>query len=478
MIGGEKIALNDVFAVYNPCQTSEVISWFPNAQPEHLEAAIEAAMLAFETWRFSEPLQRAQILLQTAALARRQRFRLNAIMSLENGKNWAEADGEIAEFIDHCEYFARECLRWAEGKPLEPLAGEHVYLHYEPIGVVAAISPWNFPSAIPYGLAFGAIVTGNTVVLKPASEAPTSAYVLLELLQQAGLPAGVINFFLTGSDAVLGDPLVDHPNIAMVAFTGSKEIGLRIYQRASVVHRGQNSLKRVIAEMGGKDATVVCADAHLEQAALGIVQAAFGYSGQKCSACSRVIADESIYEALLAQVVALTEQLTLGPAEDNYPVGALIHNESGERILGYIERAKQDSTLVCGGQRADIDHGFYIQPTIFRDVSPDSKLFQHEIFGPVLSFTPADGYEHAIELANYSEYALTGALYSQDPEILAYARQHFEVGNLYLNRKCTGAMSGTHAFGGFQMSGTCAKVGGPDYLFFFVRSKTIAQRFG
>ena len=472
LIAGEQVELSGTFDVTNPADEDEVVWRFPRAGREQLDAAIHAAEVAFQGWRHGEPLQRASIFLRAAQLIRARRMELNAVMTLENGKNWAEADGEVAESVDHCEVFAREALRWGLPKAVAPMPDEHVTMTYEPIGVVAVISPWNFPSAIPLGMALGALAAGNTVVLKPAGEAPLSAFLLAEILAQAGLPAGALNL-LTGDDAEMGDPLVDHPRVRMVAFTGSREVGCRIYGRAAMVQPGQKWLKRVMAEMGGKDATVVCADADLDAAALGIVQAAFGYGGQKCSACSRAIVEQGVYDEVLDKVVALAGQLEIGSPEENAPLGPVIHGSSADRIMEYVENGKRTARLVLGGAR----EGNTVRPTIFGEVGTDDPLFREEIFGPVLSFTRARDWRHAIDLANDSDYGLTGSFYSKDPDKLAYARRHFAVGNLYVNRKCTGALSGTHAFGGYNMSGTGAKVGGPDYLMSFVQAKTVAQKY-
>ncbi len=478
LIAGEAVTDRDTFEVTNPGDTAEVLWRFPKATPEDLERAIRAANEAFQTWRFSDPLQRSSIMLRASALLKARRMELNAIMSLENGKNWAEADGEVAECVDHFEGFARETLKWAQGKAVEPMPDEHVTLVYEPLGVVAAISPWNYPAAIPLGMALGALAAGNTVVWKPAGETPLCSLWLIELLFEAGLPKDVIQF-VTGDDAVLGDPLVDHRDVRMVAFTGSREIGCRIYERAARVQPGQKWLKRVIAEMGGKDPTVVCADADLDAAALGIVQAAFGYAGQKCSACSRAIVEDSVYDAVLEKVKALTERLTVGLPEENAAVGPVIHAQSGERIMAYLRDLPDGARIVTGGGQADVPGraGAYIQPTVVADVPADSAIFQEEVFGPVLTFTRARDWRHAIELANDSDYGLTASFYSRDPMKVDAARRLMHVGNLYINRKCTGAMSGTHAFGGYGMSGTNAKVGGPDYLFWFLQSKVVAQKY-
>lgn len=478
LIAGKEVAERPAFDVTNPADHAEVLWRFPEATPEDLERAVQAATDAFQSWRFSDPLQRASIFLRAAELLRRRRMELNAIMGLENGKNWAEADGEVAECVDHFEVFAREALKWSQGKPVEPMPDEHVTMVYEPLGVVAVISPWNFPAAIPLGMALGAIAAGNTVIWKPASETPLCSFWLVELLIEAGLPRSVIQF-LTGTDEVLGDPLVDHKGVRMVAFTGSREIGCRIYERAAKVQPGQKWLKRVMAEMGGKDPTVVCADADLDAAALGIAQAAFGYAGQKCSACSRAIVEESVYDAVLEKVKAHAERLKVGLPEENAPIGPVIHQGSGKRILGYLKNLPAGARVVTGGGRAEVagKDGAYLQPTVIADVPPDSALFQEEIFGPVLTFTRARDWRHAIELANDSDYGLTASFYSRDPEKIAVARREMQVGNLYINRKCTGALSGTHAFGGYNMSGTNAKVGGPDYLFWFMQSKVVAQKY-
>jgi 1-pyrroline-5-carboxylate dehydrogenase len=472
LIGGEQMQGEGTFAVRNPAAPDETLWHFQQATLAQLGQAVAQAQTAFEAWRFSDPFQRASIFKRAAELLRARRMEFCAVMTLENAKNWAEADGEVAESVDHFEVFARETMRWAQGKAVYPMPDEHVTTVYEPLGVVAVISPWNFPSAIPLGMSLGAIAAGNTVIWKPAGETPLSSLLMIELLFEAGLPRNVIQF-LTGSDEVLGDPLVDHPGVRMIAFTGSKEIGCRIMERAAKVQPGQRWLKRVMAEMGGKDPTVVCADADLEAAAQGIVASAFGYAGQKCSACSRVIAEQSVYDGLLRRVTELTAELRAGLPEDNAALGPVIHAASAERIRGYIARGRDTARLVQGGG----GEGAFVEPTIFADVTPDDPLFREEIFGPVLSFTPARDWEHAIELANDSDYGLTAAFYSRDPHKLSEARRRMHVGNLYLNRKCTGALSGTHAFGGYGMSGTNAKVGGPDYLFWFVQTKTVAQRY-
>jgi 1-pyrroline-5-carboxylate dehydrogenase len=478
IVNGQEVQGEGTFDVRNPADTREIVWSFQKATPAQLDEAVKAAQAAFEEWRFTEPFQRATIFKRAAELLRARRMEFNAVMTLENGKNWFEADGEVAESVDHFEVFAREAMRWATGKPVYPMPDEHVTTVYEPLGVVACISPWNFPSAIPLGMALGALAAGNTVLWKPASETPLSSYLMIELLFEAGLPRGTVQF-LTGTDDVLGDPLVDHPGVRMIAFTGSKEIGCRIYERAARVQPGQKWLKRVIAEMGGKDPTVVCADGDLEAAATGIVQAAFGYSGQKCSACSRVIVEESVYDDLLSRVVEKARGLKVGLPEENADLGPVITQGSAERIQAYVQEGQGRVRLLLGGETPDVGErvGGYVAPTILADVPADDALFQEEIFGPVLAFTKARDWQHAIELANDSEYGLTAAFYSRDPRKIDEARKRIHVGNLYINRKCTGALSGTHAFGGYGMSGTNAKVGGPDYLFWFLQTKTIAQRY-
>jgi 1-pyrroline-5-carboxylate dehydrogenase len=396
----------------------------------------------------------------------------------EVAKTWPEADGDTAEAIDFCEFYGREMLRYADDQPIVKLQGENNRLEYVPLGVVAVIPPWNFPLAIMAGMTAAAFVTGNTVVLKPSSDAPTIAYKFFEILEAAGLPAGVVNF-MTGSGAEVGDVVVDHPKTRLIAFTGSKEIGLRINERGAKVNNGQIWIKRIIAEMGGKDAIIVADDANLDDAATGVVQSAFGFQGQKCSACSRAIIDARVYDQMLDKIVAETEKLQLGdPNDSGTTMSAVINEKAFKTINSYIEKGKSEGGRVLVGGGSDGEQGFFIEPTVIADVKPGATIEQEEIFGPVLAVIKANDYDEALRIANDTQYGLTGAVYSADEEKLDRARREFHVGNLYLNRKCTGALVGVHPFGGFNMSGTDSKAGGRDYLLLFMQAKVSAEKVG
>jgi len=393
----------------------------------------------------------------------------------EVGKSWIEADADVAEGIDFLEYYAREMLRYAGVHPVTPMAGERNGMHYIPLGVGVVIPPWNFAFAILVGMTAAAIVTGNTVVLKPSSDSPVIAAKFVELLDDIGLPKGVLNF-ITGSGGKIGDELVKHPHVRFIAFTGSKEVGLHINQLAATPQPDQIWIKRVVAEMGGKDSIVVSADADVAAAVEGVAVSAFGFQGQKCSACSRAIVEEPIYDDFVKRLVERTDTITVGdPADPKNYMGPVINEGSMKKILSYIEQGKAEGKLVYGGERAP-GEGYFIEPTIFADIPPKGKLAQEEIFGPVLAVIKAKDYDDALSIANNTEYGLTGAVYSKNPAKLVRARAEFHVGNLYLNRKCTGAMVGAHPFGGFNMSGTDSKAGGPDYLLLFMQAKSVAEK--
>jgi 1-pyrroline-5-carboxylate dehydrogenase len=481
IIGGEHIHTEEKIASLNPAEPKKVVGYVCKATQAHAQQAMEAATAAFPAWSRTPIEARAQLLLRAAAIMRRNKEELAATMVYEVSKSWAEADGDVAEAIDFCEWYARQALR-LQGSfhPLAHNPGEYNQFRYIPLGPGLAIPPWNFPLAIATTLTVAPIVVGNTVVLKPSPRAPVMAAKLMQILETAGLPPGVVNF-VPGDDAVLGDFLVDHPQVRFIGFTGSKAIGLRVMERAAVRHPGQNWLKRTILEMGGKDATVVDETADLEAAAQGIVAGAFGFQGQKCSACSRAIIVESVYDHVVQRVVALTKELRLGnPAQPETDVGAVIDQRAFASISDYIALGQEEGRLVAGGEVIDHklveDGGFYINPTIFADVAPRARIAQEEIFGPVLSVIKAANFDEALAIANDTEYGLTGALYSRNIERLERARDEFHVGNLYLNRKCTGALVGIHPFGGFNMSGTDSKAGGPDYLYLFSQAKSIAEK--
>src|SRR5437667_7781872 len=409
---------------------------------------------------------------------RARKHELSAWMIYEVAKTWPEADGDTAEAIDFLEFYARDMLSYGAPQPLTKLAGEENRLEYIPLGVGAGIPPWNFPLAIMGGLTAAAIVTGNTVVLKPSSDAPTFAFKLFELLEEAGMPAGVVNF-MTGSGAEVGDVVVDHPQTRFIAFTGSKEVGLRVNERAAKVHDGQIWIKRVVAEMGGKDAIIVAEDADLDEAATGVVQSAFGYQGQKCSACSRAIIDARVDDPMIEKIAERTAKLKVGnPTDTSTTMSAVINEKAFTTINGYVEKGKAEGGRVVAGGGSDGEQGFFIEPTVIADVKPGSTIEQEEIFGPVLAVIKANDYDDALRIANDTQFGLTGAVYSTDEAKIERARREFHVGNLYFNRKCTGALVGVHPFGGFNMSGTDSKAGGHDYLLLFMQAKVSATKIG
>jgi 1-pyrroline-5-carboxylate dehydrogenase len=478
VIGGQRITTEDKFDSINPANRTQVVGRFQKATKELANRAVETAHETFKTWSATPAAERTDLLFRVAALMRQRKHELSAWMIHEVGKNWAEADGDTAEAIDFCEYYGREMLRYAAPPPLTRIDGEDNSLEYIPLGVATVIPPWNFPLAIMAGMTGAAAVTGNTVVLKPSSDAPTIAYKFFELLEEAGMPSGVVNF-MTGSGAEVGDVIVDHPQTRFIAFTGSKEIGLRINERAAKVHDGQIWIKRVIAEMGGKDAIIVAEDANLDEAALGIVQSAFGFQGEKCSACSRAIIDARVYDSMLEKIVARAEKVKVGdPSDPATTMSAVINEKAFKTINAYIEKGKAEGGRVLIGGGSDGEQGFFIEPTVIADVKPGATIEQEEIFGPVLAVIKAADYVDALRIANDTQFGLTGAVYSADEEKLERARREFHVGNLYLNRKCTGAFVGVHPFGGFNMSGTDSKAGGHDYLLLFMQAKLSSTKIG
>jgi 1-pyrroline-5-carboxylate dehydrogenase len=477
VIDGEKIALESKFTSINPAKTSEVVGVFSegDTNTDLVEKAITAATKAFKTWRNVPAAERAEYVFKIADIMRQRKHELSAWMVFEVSKTWAEADGDTAEAIDFCEFYGREMLKWAAEQPVTPYPGEKNRFEYIPLGVGVVIPPWNFPLAIMAGMTMAAVVAGNTVVLKPSSDSPTIAAKFFEIVEEAGLPAGVVNF-ISGS-AKTGEAMVTHPKTRFISFTGSKGVGLHINEEAAKTRPGQIWIKRVVAEMGGKDAIVVADDADIDSAATGIVQAAFGYQGQKCSACSRLIVDEKVHDELMEKIVALTKKLKIGlPTEGDTDVAAVINRRSFDTTLGYIKKGVDDGGQVIAGGGGDDTNGFYIEPTIIDNVAPGATIEQEEIFAPVLAVIKARDFDHALEIANDTEFGLTGALYSGSQERLDRAQRDFHVGNLYLNRKCTGALVGVHPFGGFNMSGTDSKAGGREYLLQFMQGKSIAQK--
>ena len=437
---------------------------------------MQAALAAFASWSRTSFEERASLLFQVGDVLRERKFEFCAWLVFEVSKNWAEADADIAETIDFCEYYAREALRLSRTELPVQMPGERDTLMYIPLGVGAVIPPWNFPCAIMAGMTLASIVSGNTVILKPSSDSPTIAAKFVELLEECGLPEGVVNF-CPGAGASFGNAVVAHPKTRYIAFTGSREVGLDINKSAATQAPGQIWIKRTILEMGGKDAIIVDADADVDSAVEGVAQAAFGFQGQKCSACSRAIVDERIYDIFLEKLKARVEKITVGDPAVNANMGAVINEGSMKTILGYIEQGKKDGRIVTGGERAtQAGEGYFIQPTVIADIAPKSKLEQEEIFGPVLAVIKARGFDHALEIANDTEFGLTGAVYTSSRDKIDRAIREFHVGNLYINRKCTGAMVGAHPFGGFNMSGTDSKSGGPDYLYLFTQAKVVGEK--
>ncbi len=474
IIGGEKIFSKETFASVNPSQPDQVIGYFARASVEQADEAVKAAAAAFETWKRVPAEERAGYLFAAADLLRQRRFYVNAWMIYEVGKSWPEADADTAEAIDFLEFYAREMMRLAEDHPLVRIEGEDNQLVYIPLGVGAVIPPWNFPVAIMVGMTSASFVTGNTVVLKPASTSPMIAWQFMRILEDVGLPAGVVNF-LTGSGSIIGDALIEHPMVRFIAFTGSRDVGLRINQLAAKPYKGQLWLKRAVLEMGGKDAVVVDETADLDAAAEGIVASAFGFQGQKCSAGSRAIIVGQVYDQVLQKVIDKTKQLSVGDVTkpETY-MGPVVDENAMQKITGYIEIGKHEGRLVAGGGHHG--PGYFIEPTVFADVDPHARIAQEEIFGPVLAVIKANDFDDALHIANDTEYGLTGSLYSRDQQRIERAKEEYHVGNLYFNRKSTGALVGVHPFGGFNMSGTDSKAGGRDYLLLFTQAKAISAK--
>ncbi|MDP8958930.1 MAG: L-glutamate gamma-semialdehyde dehydrogenase [Actinomycetota bacterium] len=475
VIGGEPVQSHQRIESRNPCRPREVVGTSGSADSQLAGQALEAAWRAFPSWSGLTPEERARHLMKLAEVMRRRKYELAAWETLEAGKNWPEAEADVAEAIDFCDYYARQALELGRPLPVYPYPGEDNVSFLVPLGAGVVIPPWNFPLAILAGMTAGPVAAGNTVVVKPASNTPIIAAQFMQAVEEAGLPPGVINY-LPGPGGEVGDFLVDHPRTRFINFTGSKEVGLRIAERSAVVHTGQQWLKRAYMEMGGKDAIVVDETADLEAAAEGIVRSAFGFQGQKCSAASRAILVDQVHDEVLERVVELARTLEVGPAEENLPVNAVISDTQYEAILSEIDKGRDQAELVLGGDQLDRDGGYYIQPTIFSGVAPEDRLAQYEIFGPVLSVIRAGDFDQGVQIFNDTEYGLTGGLYSRDRSRLDRARRDFHVGNLYLNRKITGALVGVQPFGGFKMSGSNAKAGGPDYLRLFMEMKTVAER--
>jgi len=476
IIGGKRIKTSDKIKSINPAKPSQVVGLHQKAGKEHVEPVMKAALEAFASWSRTSFEERASLLFRVGDVLRERKFEFCAWLVFEVSKNWAEADADIAETIDFCEYYAREDLRLSRTELPVQMPGERDTLMYIPLGVGAVIPPWNFPCEIMAGMTLASIVSGNTVVLKPSSDSPTIAAKFVELLEECGMPEGVVNF-CPGAGATLGNAVVAHPKTRYIAFTGSREVGLDINKSAATQAPGQIWIKRTILEMGGKDGIIVDADADVDTAVEGVAQAAFGFQGQKCSACSRAIVDERIYDIFLSKLKSRVEKITIGDPAENANMGAVINEGSMKSILEYIEVGKKDGRVITGGGRApNAGEGYFLQPTVIADIPAGSRLEQEEVFGPLLAVIKSKNFEHALEIANDTEFGLTGAVYTKSKDRIARAIQEFHVGNLYINRKCTGATVAAHPFGGFNMSGTDSKSGGPDYLYLFTQGKVVGEK--
>jgi 1-pyrroline-5-carboxylate dehydrogenase len=476
VIGGEERYTGDWITSVNPGNPDQVVGKVAKASKQDAEDAVKVAQKAFKKWRTMEAKARASVLFKLAGLIRKHRLELDAWLVYELDKPWDEADGEVAEAVDFLEWYARRALDLEKPANLSSHPEEANELLNMPMGVGVVIPPWNFACAIYTGLTMSGVAAGNCVVLKPASNTPVVGYRIFQLMQEAGVPDGVVNF-LPGSGEEVGDTLVEHPMIRFVTFTGSAEVGVRIFENAAKVQKGQRWLKRVVAEMGGKDGIIVDSEADLEAAAQGIVTSAFGFAGQKCSACSRAIILEDVYDQVAQRVVELTkENVQVGTAtEGNFTLGAVVDEKQYNSILEYIEIGKQEGELLLGGGPVAGAKGYYIEPTIFGNVDPEARISLEEIFGPVVALIKARDFDHAMEIANNTDYGLTGSVYSKNREKLEHARYNFDVGNLYFNRKCTGSLVGIHPFAGMKLSGTNAKAGGPNYLLNFVEEKSVSE---
>jgi len=472
LVNGEYVSTEEIIDSVNPSNFSEVVGKVGLLSVEQAEQAMEAAKAAFPGWKNTPAKQRASILRKAGDLMELRRAELSAWSVLEVGKPVKEADAEVSEAIDFCRYYAAEMERLDAGYNYD-VAGETNRYLYQPRGIVVVISPWNFPLAIATGMTVAALVAGNCTLLKPAETSSVIAAKLTEILVEAGFPKGVYQF-VPGKGSKVGAHLVNHPDTHLIAFTGSREVGCRIYAEAAKVQPGQKHLKRVIAEMGGKNGMIVDESADLDQAVVGVVQSAFGYSGQKCSAASRVIVLDSVYDTFIHRLVEATRSLNIGATElPSTQVGPVIDGNARSRIREYIEQGRQEAKVAL--EIPVPDNGYFVNPTIFTEVPPTATIAQEEIFGPVVAVIRVKNFEEAIAVANGTDYALTGGLYSRTPSHIQMAQEQFEVGNLYINRTITGAIVARQPFGGFKLSGVGSKAGGPDYLLQFLEPRTVTE---
>ena len=473
IIGGKKIETEKKIASLSPA-TKEVLGYACSCSQELADQAIKESYKAFQKWSLTPVEERVRCLRRLAALLIEERYVIDAWNVLESGKNWGEADGELCEQLDFINSYVMHMLELDKGKELVPTE-EYTKCIYIPIGVGVAVPPWNFPLSLLGGMVAAAVVTGNTIVCKPSSDSPIVAYKFIELCQRAGIPAEVVSY-IPGSGSEIGDFIVEHPLTRFINFTGSKAVGCHINEHAAKISEGQRWIKRVVAEMGGKNAIIVDSTADIRKAAQGIASSAFTFQGQKCSACSRAIVMSDVYEELVAEVAECAKELMehQGSGESNAPMGPVINQGAYDRINGYIEVAREEGTVVYGGTYSDAE-GYYIAPTVVRDIRRDARIANEEIFGPVLAVIKAESFDEALDIANQTEYGLTGSVYSETRENIQKAKIGFHVGNLYFNRKSTAAVVLQHPFGGFNMSGTDAKTGTSDYLTNFLNLKSVTE---
>lgn len=473
IINGERIFTEKKIASVNPA-TKEAVGYACSCTRELADQAIKAAHKAFQTWSLTSVDERVRCLRRLAALLIENRYILNAWNVAESGKNWGEADGELCEQLDFINSYVMHMKNLDKGLELVPTE-EHTKCIYIPIGVGVAVPPWNFPLSLMGGMISSAVLTGNTVVCKPSSDSPIIAYKFVELCEKAGIPAGVVNY-IPGSGSEIGDFIVEHPLTRFVNFTGSKKVGCRINEHAAKISEGQRWIKRVVAEMGGKNAIIVDSSANIKKAAAGVASSAFTFQGQKCSACSRAIVMSDVYDEFVDAVVECAKDFKAhqGSGRSNAASGPVINKAAYDSITSYVEIARGEGTIVCGGTYSDAE-GYYVDPTVVRDVKRDARIANEEIFGPVLAVIKVDSFDEALDIANQTEYGLTGSVYSEDRANIQKAKLHFQVGNLYFNRKSTAAVVLQHPFGGFNMSGTDAKTGTSDYLTNFLNLKSITE---
>jgi RHH-type transcriptional regulator, proline utilization regulon repressor / proline dehydrogenase / delta 1-pyrroline-5-carboxylate dehydrogenase len=474
VIGGEKVWTDKLTPSVNPSAPKEIVGYVPEGGIPEAERAVKAARAAFGKWSRTSFEERARLLERAAAIMERRRYELSAVEVFEVGKPWAEADGDIREAMDFCRFYAQQMRRLGRPRLTQQVPGEESYHHYWPRGVALVIAPWNFPMAILCGMASAAVVTGNTVIMKPSEQSIICAAMLMQVFEEAGVPPGVLNF-LSGHGSVIGAHLVDHKDVDLIAFTGSREVGLKIWESGGITRPGQRELKHVVCEMGGKNAMIVDSDADLDEAIGYSIYSAFGYQGQKCSALSRLILLEENYNRVMERLIPAAASLRVGnPEEPGIMVGPVIDEAAYRRILDYIEIGKNEATLAYQAKEVP-PHGYFIPPTIFADVKPNVRIACEEIFGPVLSVLKVRDLDEAIEVANGTDYALTGGFFSRSPANIERVKGQLEAGNVYINRSCTGAIVGRHPFGGFKMSGGGTKAGGEDYLLQFLLPRVVTE---